>query len=92
MLTDRNDGGWKAEKHSAQKATEADWFRRARDFKCAEESKTGPPSSVTVTLCMSAVCWVVNPGGIVGGYNVSEVQPTRPPFYIFSMVRTTNLT
>jgi hypothetical protein len=35
---------------SVQQATEAHWLRRARDFKCAEPSKSRPPSYMPATL------------------------------------------
>jgi hypothetical protein len=38
------------ERQSVRQAIEADWLTRARDFKCAEPSKTQPPSYVPVTL------------------------------------------
>jgi hypothetical protein len=37
------------ERLSIQQATEADWLTTARDFKCAEPSKTRPPSHVPIT-------------------------------------------
>jgi hypothetical protein len=37
------------ETESAQQATEADWLTRERDSRCAEPSKTRPPSYVPVT-------------------------------------------
>jgi hypothetical protein len=47
------------ERQSIQQAPEADWLRGARSFKCAELSKTWPPSNVLVTLASSY--WINRP-------------------------------
>jgi hypothetical protein len=39
--------------------SEADWLTRARDSRCAEASKTQPPSFVSVTLAKTDVMQVV---------------------------------
>jgi hypothetical protein len=44
-----NEGGRHRETEGVQQTTEADWLIWARDFKCAEPSKTRPPSSMAVT-------------------------------------------
>jgi hypothetical protein len=50
ILTDRNSGGWRAERdEELRQATEADWLTRTRDSRCAEPSKTRPPSFMPVT-------------------------------------------
>jgi len=43
------------ETESAEHETVADWFTRARDSRCAELSKTWPPSYVPVTLTLHFV-------------------------------------
>jgi hypothetical protein len=43
-------GGAQRELKSVQQATEADWLTRARDIRCAEESKTRPPLYVAIML------------------------------------------
>jgi hypothetical protein len=43
------------ERLGIQQATEADWLTTARDFNCAEPSKTRPPSSMAVT-CVGGWC------------------------------------
>jgi hypothetical protein len=47
-VMDTYEGGRRAETERVQQATEADWLTSACDFKCAEPSKTRPPSSVVV--------------------------------------------
>jgi hypothetical protein len=42
------EDGRRAETERVQQVTEADWLTSACDFKCAEPSKTRPPSSVVV--------------------------------------------
>jgi len=39
-----------AQADSVQQTNEADWFKKARDFTCAEPSKSRPPSYMPVTL------------------------------------------
>jgi hypothetical protein len=49
ILTGRNDDGMtRRGTDNVQQATEADWLTIARDFTCAEPSKTRPPPSVAV--------------------------------------------
>jgi hypothetical protein len=45
-----NGGGAQAETDSVQQATDAYWLARACDSRCAEPTKTRPPSYVPVTL------------------------------------------
>jgi hypothetical protein len=64
ILTDTNEGGWRRERemytngvcctpevteYFIHQLSEADWFTRSRDGRCAEASKTRPPF-VSVTL------------------------------------------
>jgi hypothetical protein len=56
-------------------SSEADWFRRARDSKCADALETRPPSRVSVTLLLTLIFKQNQPKSVRCRRGPSEFRP-----------------